>query len=96
MRGWLALIARNSTVSHQVAAYHELSGISRFYAMWNVVDFDESAAMRYETLRSQKIRVGSMDLKMASIALVHDALLLTANKRDFTQVPGLRFENWLE
>lgn len=96
MRGWMALIARSSTVSRQVAAYHELSGISRFFAKWDVVDFDETAAVRYVALRNLKIRIGSMDLKMASIALVHDALLLTANRRDFLQVPGLRFENWLE
>lgn len=96
MRGWMSLIARSSTVSRQVAAYHELSGISRFFSKWDVVDFDELAAARYEDLLNQKIRVGSMDLKMASIALVNDALLLTANRRDFIQVPGLRFENWLE
>lgn len=36
-----------------------------------------------------------MDLKIASIALTQDALLVTANLRDFEQVPGLRVENWL-
>jgi len=35
------------------------------------------------------------DLKIASIALVNDALLVTANLRDFSQVPELRCENWL-
>ncbi|WP_133793489.1 type II toxin-antitoxin system VapC family toxin [Prosthecobacter fusiformis] len=96
MRGWLGLIARTSQISRQVSAYHELAGISRFFARWNVVDFDDLAASRFESLRGQKLRVGSMDLKMASIALVNNALLLTANKRDFIQVPNLRFENWLE
>jgi tRNA(fMet)-specific endonuclease VapC len=46
-------------------------------------------------MQRQRIRVGSQDLKIASIALVNDALLLTANLRDFRQVPGLRVENWL-
>ncbi len=36
-----------------------------------------------------------MDLKIASVALVNEALLLTANRKDFEKVPGLRFENWL-
>jgi tRNA(fMet)-specific endonuclease VapC len=36
-----------------------------------------------------------MDLKIAAIALVHDALLLSANLRDFRKVPGLRVESWL-
>lgn len=47
-------------------------------------------------LRKKRVRIDTQDLKIASIALVHDALLLTANLRDFQKVPGLRVENWLE
>jgi predicted nucleic acid-binding protein len=36
-----------------------------------------------------------MDLKIASIALVRDATLLSANLRDFEQVPGLHVEDWI-
>ena len=36
-----------------------------------------------------------MDLKIASIALANGVLLLSANLRDFEQVPNLRVENWL-
>ena len=32
----------------------------------------------------------------ACIAMANNALLLTANRRDFEKVQGLRFENWLE
>ena len=32
----------------------------------------------------------------SAISLVSSALLLTANRRDFEKVPGLRFENWPE
>jgi predicted nucleic acid-binding protein len=34
-------------------------------------------------------------LKIGSIALEAGALLLSANLRDFENVPGLRVENWL-
>ena len=37
-----------------------------------------------------------MDLKIAAIALSHAALLLSRNLVDFTRVPGLRVENWLD
>jgi predicted nucleic acid-binding protein len=35
-------------------------------------------------------------LKIACIILAHDDELLTRNTTDFAQVPGLRFENWLD
>lgn len=37
-----------------------------------------------------------MDLKIASIAISHDAMLLSRNLRDFRKVPGLNVENWLD
>ena len=58
--------------------------------------FQESAAGRFDELRRQRVRIGTMDLKIAAIALANDALLLTANWRDFAKVPGLRVENWLD
>ncbi len=39
--------------------------------------------------------INTMDLKIAAMTLVHGALLLSANLRDFQQVPGLRVEDWL-
>jgi tRNA(fMet)-specific endonuclease VapC len=36
-----------------------------------------------------------MDLKIAAVALTNDALLLSANLREFGRVPGLRVEDWL-
>jgi tRNA(fMet)-specific endonuclease VapC len=46
-------------------------------------------------LRHARIRVGTQDLRIASIALAHNALLVSANLQDFEQVPGLRVEDWL-
>jgi tRNA(fMet)-specific endonuclease VapC len=59
-----------------------------------LVDFDERAADEYERLRKARIRIGSMDLKIAAIALASDATLLSRNLSDFSKVPGLRVEDW--
>ena len=38
----------------------------------------------------------TQDLKIACICLAHESTLLTRNVADFTPVPGLRVENWLD
>jgi tRNA(fMet)-specific endonuclease VapC len=95
MRGWLALIRRFRKASQQVAGYQRLQRMFDFFKDWELLPFDLQAADELEGLRKQRIRIGSQDLKIAAIALTNDALLLSANLRDFQKVPGLRVENWL-
>ena len=58
------------------------------------MDFTNDAAEKYDAFRSAKLRVGAMDLRIASIVLTNDMVLLTRNTVDFERVPGLRFEDW--
>ena len=95
LRGWLAVIHRLRDVHRQLPAYVRLGQLFGVVSDWEIVPFDGRAADQFLGLRRQRIRIGAMDLKIASIALVNDALLLTANLRDFSLVPGLRCENWL-
>ena len=95
MRGWLAAIRGVQEVRRQVTYYSRLVGLIRFYANWRILPFDNQAAEEFQRLRRERIRIGTMDLKIASIALVHDATLLSANLRDFEQVPGLHVEDWI-
>ena len=96
MRGWLAEIKRWQDVHKQIPAYDRLAKLFDFFSAWDIVPFDELAADEFKRLRTQRIRIGTQVLKIASMALVHDALLLSANVRDFHRVPGLRVEDWLE
>lgn len=50
--------------------------------------------MEFQRLKRSRLRIGTMDLKIAAIALVHDATLITRNRADFAKVPGLRVEDW--
>ena len=75
-------------------AYEELEALFRFFDEFSIAQFSVESASRFETIR--KVRIGTMDLKIAAITLANDALLLTANRRDFEKVPGLKFENWLD
>jgi len=96
MRGWLAAIARERSAERQVSAYRELANLFNFFADFDIIHFEEAAADQFNVLRKAKLRLGTMDLKIAATVLVHGALLLSANRRDFERVPGLRVENWLE
>jgi tRNA(fMet)-specific endonuclease VapC len=94
MRGWLGLINRDTDVHRQSAYYDRLVGLIDFFAAWYILRFDQQAADAFQGLRRQRVRIGTMDLKIASIALVHDATVLSGNLRDFQQVPGLHVEDW--
>jgi tRNA(fMet)-specific endonuclease VapC len=95
MRGWLAAIRRAGKVHGQILYYSRLVSLVRFLDKWRILPFNEPAADRFEAFRKERIRIGTQDLKIASIALEERALLLSANLRDFQQVPGLRVEDWL-
>ncbi len=60
----------------------------------NVVAFDEDCAKIFQDLKSQKIRIGTMDLKIASIALSRKAILVSRNLKDFENVPNLVVKDW--
>ncbi len=96
MKGWLAVINKEREAQRQVTGYRELARLFDFYSAYQIVPFDAAAASRFDEFRRAKIRVGAADLKIAAVALLNDALLLTANRQDFEQVPGLRFANWLD
>lgn len=95
LRGWLALIHRSHDANRQVSPYVKLNQVVDYFGRWTRLPFDDPAAEMFKDLRSQKVRIATMDLKIASIALVHNSLLLSANLRDFQQVPDLRVEDWL-
>ena len=96
MRGWLAEIRRRDDLHRQIAPYAKLQRQVEAFADWIILPWDADSADLFVKLRRQGLRIGSLDLKIACIALSHDATVLTRNGTDFTQVPGLRIENWLD
>ena len=94
-RAAISRLGQCKTTQAQIKYYALLSSLFRFFADWRVAPFDEAAAMMFDDLRARKVNIGRSDLKIASVALVNNATLLTANSRDFEKVPGLTFESWL-
>jgi tRNA(fMet)-specific endonuclease VapC len=94
-RGWLAQLHRQRDPHEQIATYQRLQRRIAFFAAWHVLPWNTDAANILQGLRRQRVRIGTMDLKIASIVLAHGATLLSRNLRDFQQVPNLRVEDWL-
>ncbi|MFW9259900.1 type II toxin-antitoxin system VapC family toxin [Nostoc sp. CALU 546] len=95
MRGWLSYIKKAKTVEAQVAAYKQLNRQLTNYCAIPILEFDEQAAQEFQRLKKAYPRLGTMDLKIAAIALVNQAILLTRNSSDFGQILGLRTEDWI-
>ncbi|MEX2560484.1 MAG: type II toxin-antitoxin system VapC family toxin [Pirellulales bacterium] len=95
LRAWLAQIHRSHDVHKQIYPYDRLIRLFETLGEWEIARWSERAAQEFSRLRRGRVRTGTQDLKIASIALANEATLLSANLRDFQQVPGLRVEDWL-
>jgi tRNA(fMet)-specific endonuclease VapC len=94
MRGWLSYTAKTSSIAEQIAAYQKLERHIANYRKILVLSFDEKAGEVFQNLRKQYPRLGTMDLKIAAIALANQSTLLTRNTKDFDQIRNLSIEDW--
>ena len=92
--GWNAFLNRATTPEQVCHAYEMLEDALRHYSKLRILPFDDVAARVFEQLNQQRIRVQTLDLRIASIAISRGFTLLTRNSVDFARVPGLKFEDW--
>jgi len=94
MRGWLSRSAQANTPPQLQKAYALLEDHVATFGALTVLSFDTQAAHEFEQLTKARIRIGTMDLRIAAICLANNATLLSRNLKDFGQVPGLNVEDW--
>jgi tRNA(fMet)-specific endonuclease VapC len=74
--------------------------IDRFLQNFEVLPFQGSAARAAGEVRAELAAagepIGAYDLLIAGHVRALDATLVTNNTREFSRVPGLRIENWLD
>lgn len=92
--GWNNYVNRAKGSHGVVRAYRMFHGILADFAKQQIAPFDDQAAAEFDALRRQRIRIGTMDLRISAIALVHGYTVLSRNIVDFEKVPGLRIEDW--
>jgi tRNA(fMet)-specific endonuclease VapC len=95
-QGWAAEINRKSAGRNQVRAYQQFLLALKALEKITILPFDDEAAEAFHRLQELRLRVGTMDLKIAGTVISHSALLLSRNLTDFKNIPNLRVENWLD
>jgi len=93
-RGWLALSSRARSASQLVEYYSKLSAHLDDFRSLGGLEFDLAASGVYGELKKSRIRIGTMDLRIASIVVSRGATLLSRNLGDFRNVPNLQVEDW--
>ena len=72
--------------------------LDELFSNLDSLPFDDDAARKYGEIRSVLTRlgkpIGPNDLMIAATALVHGAVLVTHNTREFSRVEGLQIEDW--
>lgn len=85
-------------VARSVQSQRNRLALSSFLIPFEVVDFDQEAAMDYGLIRAWLEKegkpIGSMDMLLAAQARSKGIVLITNNEKEFEKVPGLGVENW--
>lgn len=93
--GELLFGARNSARPSK-----NLARLRRFLRLVEIVDFDSDCADAYSrirlSLRKKGKPIGDMDMLIGSVAITHDATLVTHNLKHFKVIDGLKVEDWHE
>ena len=71
----------------------------RVFPNVHIVGFDEMSGKLFGELKAELEKQGIVcsepDLRIASIAIQHDFILITGNTKHFQKIPGLSIENWI-
>lgn len=94
LRAWYTLIRKARDQIQRARGYQGLYEVVEEVRLFRVLPFEPPAIQRYDELRKQLPRLGKMDLSIAAITLEHQGVLVTRNRQDFEQIPGLVIEDW--
>ena len=93
-RGWFNAIRQAKSGERLHWAYLGLRQGIEYFNTVRILDMSQEATDLYLDFRSSKIRIGKQDLRIASVVVSVNGVLVTRNRRDFEQVPGLIIEDW--
>jgi tRNA(fMet)-specific endonuclease VapC len=96
--GWVSRLNTTADSSLMLERYANFCQTIEFVKQFPVLNFEAQADREYTrillenpALRKKRLR---QDLRIATIALTQDAIVVTRNQRDFSQIPGLQIVDW--
>jgi tRNA(fMet)-specific endonuclease VapC len=92
--GRLAQIRKAQNPEALISAYGLLTATFSLFSQLETLKYDRSADTYFRQFRQQGVRIGTQDLRIASIVLAHGGIIVTRNQKDFGQVLGLTIEDW--
>jgi tRNA(fMet)-specific endonuclease VapC len=96
--GWVTRINQAKPNDDFVALYSRLERSIDYFKKADILGFDHAANQIFRQLLHQNLHLRKSrlekDLRIASIALAQNAIVITRNQRDFSQVPGLQIVDW--
>jgi tRNA(fMet)-specific endonuclease VapC len=92
--GCNSYLAQAKTSADIERGYRMFDRVLSAFAAAQVLPFDSKATAVFDGLVAQRVRIATMDLRIAAIALSQGLTVLTRNSRDFGKVPGLVSEDW--
>ncbi len=98
--GWNGKLNDPRQVNNLSNLYTKLWKTTEFFKIITILNFDRDAENCYNDLRRNNRDLAKKrlekDLRIASIALMQNATVITRNYKDFSQVPNLQIENWVD
>jgi tRNA(fMet)-specific endonuclease VapC len=97
-QGRFASVIKAENGERLIQAQRRLEENEKDLNRFTILVFDSLAAAEFDRLRhNRKLKkIGRCDLLIAVLTLANRATLVTRNRKDFSQVPGLRLEDWAD
>jgi len=87
-------ISRARTRENFIKGYGLFETVRSIFCSSQVLPMDDAASEILNHLRSMRLHVKVMDLRIAAIAIANHVTVLTRNTVDFSRNPGVSFEDW--
>ena len=106
---WLGSIAAEEMIQGALASVNQarsrpgsdIETVSRYFvtlliqiAKYQLLPYTNAAERLFQSWPASVKRIGPNDCRIAAGAIAHGYTVVTCNGKDFSRIPGVRFEDW--